>query len=73
MLCGIKLGIYETHLFNRYPRWASWTQKILQETDADLYFFSGDIIYKAFFSYDRIIDFCGVQEELLLPFKRTKG
>jgi len=39
-------------------------KKILQTTEADLYLFSGDIIYKAFFSYDRIIDFCGVQEEL---------
>ncbi|MDZ4724646.1 MAG: metallophosphoesterase [Leptospira sp.] len=39
-------------------------KKILQNTEADLYLFSGDIIYKAFFSYDRIIDFCGVQEEL---------
>ncbi|WP_336297483.1 metallophosphoesterase family protein [Leptospira sp. GIMC2001] len=36
---------------------------ILTETEADLYLFSGDIIYKAFFSDDRIIDFCGLQEE----------
>ncbi|XDD43086.1 metallophosphoesterase [Leptospira sp. WS60.C2] len=39
-------------------------KRILQSTEADLYLFSGDIIYKAFFSFDRIIDFCGVQEEL---------
>lgn len=38
-------------------------KKILTETEADLYLFSGDIIYKAFFSPDRIMDFCGLQEE----------
>lgn len=47
-------------------------KKILQETEADLYFFSGDIIYKAFFSYDRIIDFCGVQEELYYLLNERK-
>jgi Icc-related predicted phosphoesterase len=36
---------------------------VLTQTEADLYLFSGDIIYKAFFSEDRIIDFCGLQEE----------
>ena len=37
---------------------------ILQNTNADLYMLSGDIIYKAFYSFDRIIDFCTSQEEL---------
>lgn len=36
---------------------------ILTTAHADLYLFSGDIIYKAFFSDERIIDFCGLQEE----------
>lgn len=36
---------------------------ILTQTTADLYLFSGDIIYKAFFADDRIIDFSGLQEE----------
>ncbi|TGN09728.1 metallophosphoesterase family protein [Leptospira ilyithenensis] len=45
---------------------------ILQNTEADLYLFSGDIIYKAFFSYDRIIDFCGVQEELYYLLNEKK-
>ncbi len=39
-------------------------KKIFQLTSADLYILSGDIIYKAFFSTDRIIDFCTYQEEL---------
>lgn len=47
-------------------------KKVLQNTEADLYFFSGDIIYKAFFSYDRIIDFCGVQEELYYLLNERK-
>jgi len=47
-------------------------KKILQTTEADLYLFSGDIIYKAFFSYDRIIDFCGVQEELYYLLNESK-
>ena len=38
-------------------------KRILNETEADLYLFSGDIIYKAFFSEERIINFCGLQEE----------
>lgn len=37
---------------------------IFQKTNADLYLLSGDIIYKAFYSFDRIIDFCTSQEEL---------
>ena len=37
---------------------------IFQKTEADLYLLSGDIIYKAFYSFDRIIDFCTSQEEL---------
>jgi Icc-related predicted phosphoesterase len=47
-------------------------KRILQTVDADLYLFSGDIIYKAFFSYDRIIDFCGVQEELYYLLNENK-
>nr|OBZ98526.1 Calcineurin-like phosphoesterase family protein [Leptospira interrogans serovar Copenhageni/Icterohaemorrhagiae] len=39
-------------------------KEILQQTTADLYLFSGDIIYKAFFSTDRIIEFCTIQEEM---------
>ncbi|MDX1960266.1 MAG: metallophosphoesterase [Leptospiraceae bacterium] len=39
-------------------------KEIFLQTDADLYLLSGDIIYKAFFSFDRIIDFCTCQEEL---------
>ncbi len=45
---------------------------ILQNTEADLYLFSGDIIYKAFFSYDRIIEFCGAQEEIYYILNETK-
>ncbi|TGL60173.1 phosphoesterase [Leptospira ognonensis] len=48
-------------------------KKILQTTEADLYLFSGDIIYKAFFSYDRIIEFCGVQEELYYLLNENKN
>ncbi|GBF51685.1 phosphoesterase [Leptospira ryugenii] len=47
-------------------------KKILQSTEADLYLFSGDIIYKAFFSYDRIIEFCGVQEEIYYLLNESK-
>ncbi|MCZ8156751.1 MAG: metallophosphoesterase [Leptospira sp.] len=47
-------------------------KKILQSTEADIYLFSGDIIYKAFFSYDRIIDFCGVQEEIYYLLNESK-
>lgn len=39
-------------------------KEILQQTTSDLYLFSGDIIYKAFFSTDRIIEFCTIQEEM---------
>lgn len=39
-------------------------KEVFIQTKADLYILSGDIIYKAFFSFDRIIDFCSVQEEL---------
>jgi len=45
---------------------------ILQKTESDLYLFSGDIIYKAFYSYDRIIEFCGVQEEIYYLLGETK-
>jgi Icc-related predicted phosphoesterase len=38
-------------------------KRILNETEADLFIFAGDIIYKAFFSDERIINFCGLQEE----------
>ncbi|MCC5814126.1 MAG: metallophosphoesterase family protein [Leptospira sp.] len=51
--------IYLTDIHDGLPG----LKTILQETEADLYLFSGDIIYKAFFSDDRIIDFCGLQEE----------
>ncbi|MCB1140851.1 MAG: metallophosphoesterase [Leptospiraceae bacterium] len=39
-------------------------KNIFLHTSADIYILSGDIIYKAFFSTDRIIDFCTCQEEL---------
>ena len=39
-------------------------KEILIQTEADLYLLSGDIIYKAFFGFDRIVEFCSVQEEL---------
>lgn len=42
----------------------SGLKTIFQNTEADLYLLSGDIIYKAFYSFDRIIDFCTSQEEL---------
>ena len=38
-------------------------KKILIDVEADIYLFSGDIIYKAFFYEDRIIEFVGLQEE----------
>jgi uncharacterized protein len=44
-------------------------KEVFIQTQADLYMLSGDIIYKAFFSFDRIIDFCTVQEELDLLAK----
>ena len=37
---------------------------IMKETEADLYLFSGDIIYKAFFNTDKLIEFCTIQDEL---------
>ena len=39
-------------------------KEVFKNTNPDLFLLSGDIIYKAFFSYDRIIDFCTYQEEL---------
>ncbi len=39
-------------------------KEVFIQTQADLYILSGDIIYKAFFSFERIIDFCSLQEEL---------
>jgi len=46
-------------------------KKVLTETEADLYLFSGDIIYKAFFSEEKIIDFCGLQEEFYTHISRS--
>ncbi|MEM7181424.1 MAG: phosphoesterase [Spirochaetota bacterium] len=40
-------------------------KEIFLQTSPDLYLLSGDIIYKAFFSDERIIDFCTVQEEFI--------
>ena len=47
---------------------------VFQQTSPNLYLLSGDIIYKAFFSDDRIIEFCTYQEELEILAKngRTK-
>ncbi|MCX8000464.1 MAG: metallophosphoesterase, partial [Leptospiraceae bacterium] len=39
-------------------------KEIFIQTKADLYLLSGDIIYKAFFGFDRIVEFCSIQEEL---------
>lgn len=39
-------------------------KEIFLQTSPDLYILAGDIIYKAFFSEERIIDFCTIQEEL---------
>lgn len=39
-------------------------KEILQGTECDLYLFSGDIIYKAFFNPERIIEFVTLQEEM---------
>lgn len=39
-------------------------KEIFIQTEADLYLLSGDIIYKAFFGFDRIVEFCSIQEEL---------
>lgn len=51
--------IYLTDIHDGLPG----LKRILTETEADLYLFSGDIIYKAFFNENRIIDFCGLQED----------
>jgi Icc-related predicted phosphoesterase len=39
-------------------------KRIFLNTRPDLYLLSGDIIYKAFYNFDRIIEFCTYQEEL---------
>ena len=44
---------------------------VFQQTSPNLYLLSGDIIYKAFFSDDRIIEFCTYQEELEILAKNT--
>jgi Icc-related predicted phosphoesterase len=36
---------------------------VLTQVKADAYIFAGDIIYKAFFSEEKIIEFCSIQEE----------
>jgi Icc-related predicted phosphoesterase len=46
---------------------------IFQNTEADMYLLSGDIIYKAFFSFDRIIDFCSYQKDLDEMAKQDGG
>lgn len=45
---------------------------VLQKTEADLYLLSGDIIYKAFFNLDRIIEFCTLQEEMYMNSSDSK-
>ncbi|PJZ68351.1 phosphoesterase [Leptospira perolatii] len=39
-------------------------KEVLLRTECDLYLFSGDIIYKAFFNPERIIEFVTLQEEM---------
>lgn len=39
-------------------------KEIILQTTADIYLFSGDIIYKAFFNEEKIIDFCTLQDDL---------
>lgn len=39
-------------------------KQLFQETDSEMYILSGDILYKAFFNYDKIIEFCTHQEEM---------
>ncbi|MCB1193004.1 MAG: metallophosphoesterase [Leptospiraceae bacterium] len=39
-------------------------KELFLRTSPDLYLLCGDLIYKAFFSVDRIIEFCTYQEEL---------
>ena len=46
-------------------------KEVFQRTSADLYILAGDIIYKAFFSSERIIDFCTIQEELVNHAKES--
>ncbi|TGK11484.1 phosphoesterase [Leptospira fletcheri] len=41
-------------------------KEVLLGTEGDLYLFSGDIIYKAFFNPERIIEFVTLQEEMYL-------
>ncbi|MCB1179981.1 MAG: metallophosphoesterase, partial [Leptospiraceae bacterium] len=48
-------------------------KQIFLKTEADLYLLSGDIIYKAFFNFDKIIDFCSFQEELDILAKKDGG
>lgn len=45
-------------------------KEVFQQTSPDLYLLCGDIIYKAFFSSDRIIDFCTVQDELMAQARK---
>lgn len=42
----------------------NYMKEVFLKTSPDLYILAGDIIYKAFFSFDRIIEFCTYQEEL---------
>lgn len=46
-------------------------KNVFQQTSPNLYMLSGDIIYKAFFSADRIIEFCTYQEELEILAKNA--
>ena len=39
-------------------------KEVVMQTSADLFLFSGDIIYKAFFSTEKIISFCTIQDDL---------
>ena len=48
-------------------------KQVFLHTTADLYVLSGDIIYKAFFSEERIIDFCTVQDDLIQAIKKHKS
>ncbi|MBE7413095.1 MAG: metallophosphoesterase [Leptospiraceae bacterium] len=48
-------------------------KQILLETSPDLYLLSGDIIYKAFFNPEKIIEFCSSQEELSIILKETQS
>ena len=46
-------------------------KEVFQQTSPNLYMLSGDIIYKAFFSDDKIIEFCTYQEELEILAKNA--